>query len=52
MLSYADALAKIGCENVETMVRKRRVLFAVARLFARMGDERVPKRAMFGEGGG
>ena len=27
MLSYADALAKTGSENVETTVRKRRMLF-------------------------
>ena len=42
MLSYTDALAKTGCENVETTRRKRRVLFAgfVAR---------IPKRVMFGE---
>ena len=35
MLSYADALAKTGCENVETTVRKRRTLFAgfVARIY-------------------
>jgi len=28
MLSYADALAETGCENVDTTVRKRRILFA------------------------
>ena len=28
MLSYEDALAKPGCENVETAVRKRRIIFA------------------------
>ena len=47
MLSSADALAKIGFENVETTVRKRRVLFA--RFVARMDNERLPKRVMFGE---
>ena len=47
MLSYADALAKTGCENVETTVRKRRILFAG--FVARMGNERLPKRVMFGE---
>ena len=47
VLSYADALAKTGCENVETTVRKRRILFAG--FVARMGNERLPKRMMFGE---
>ena len=47
MLSFADALAKTGCENVETTVRKRRILFAG--FVARMGNERLPKRVMFGE---
>ena len=47
MLSSADALAKIGFENVETTVRKRRVLFA--RFVARMDNERLPKRVMFEE---
>ena len=34
MLSYADALAKAGCENVEATVRNRRILSArfVARI--------------------
>ena len=47
VLSFADALAKTGCENVETTVRKRRILFAG--FVARMGNERLPKRVMFGE---
>ena len=38
MVSYADALAKTGCENVETTVRKRRVIFAGC--VARMGNTR------------
>ena len=28
MLSYADALAKVGCDNVGTTVPKRRIPFA------------------------
>ena len=47
VLSYADALSKTGCESVETRVRKRRILFAG--FVARMGNERLPKRVMFGE---
>ena len=47
VLSYADAFVKTGCENVETTVRKRRILFAG--FVARMGNERLPKRVMFGD---
>ena len=47
MISYADALAKTVCQNVETTVRKRRILFAW--FVPRVGDERLPKRVMFGE---
>ena len=47
MLSYPDALARTVCENVETTVRKRRGLFAG--FVARMGNERLPKRVMYGE---
>ena len=47
MLLYADALPKTDCEKVEMTVCKRRILFA--RLVARMGNERLPKRVMFGE---
>ena len=47
MLSYADALAETGCENVDTTVRKRRILFAG--FVDSMDNERLPKRAMFGE---
>ena len=35
--SYADALAKTGCENVETTARKRSIIFAG--FVARMGNE-------------
>ena len=47
MLSYADALVKTGCENVETTVRKWRILFAG--FVARMDNGRLPKRVIFGE---
>ena len=47
MLSYADALAKTGCENVETTVRKRRIRFAG--FVARTDEKRLPKRVMFGQ---
>ena len=47
MPSYADSLAKTCCENVETTVRKRRILFV--RFVARMANERLPKRVMFGD---
>ena len=46
-LSYADALAKTDSESIEAIVRKRRVLFAES--VARMGEERLPQRVMFGE---
>ena len=46
-LSYADALAKTASESIETIVRKRRILFAG--FVARMGEERLPQRVMFGE---
>ena len=47
MFPYADALAKTGCENVETALRKRTIRFAG--FAALMGDERLPKRVVFGE---
>ena len=47
MLSYADAFAKTGCENVETTARKRKTIFAG--FVARMDNGRLPKRVMFGE---
>ena len=46
-LSYTDALAKTASESIEAIVRKRRILFA--RFVARMGEERLPQRVMFGE---
>ena len=47
MLSYADALAKTGCENVDTTVRKQRILFAG--FVARMGNVTLSKRVTFGQ---
>ena len=47
MLSYADALAKTGCQNIETTVRKHRILFAG--FVARLDNERLSKQVMFGE---
>ena len=47
MLSYADAPAETVCQNVETTVRKRIILFAW--FVARVGIERLPKRVTFGE---
>ena len=46
-LSYADALAKTASENIDAIVRKRRILFAGS--VERMGEERLPQRVMFGE---
>ena len=46
-LSFADALAKTASESIEARVRKRRILFAG--FVARMGEERLPQRVMFGE---
>ena len=46
-LSYADALAETTSENIEVIVRKQRILFAG--LVARIGEERLPQRVMFGE---
>ena len=45
-LSYADALAQTDSESVEAIVRKRRMLFAA--FVARIGEERLPQRVMFG----
>ena len=47
MLLYADALAKTASESIEAIVRKRRILFAG--FGARMGEERLPQRLMFGK---
>ena len=46
-LSSADALAQTDSERVEAIVRKRRILFAG--FVARMGEERLPQRVMYGE---
>ena len=46
-LSYADAFAKTASESIEAIVRKRRMMFAG--FVARMGEERLPQRVMFGE---
>ena len=46
-LSYDDALAKTASESIESIVRKRRILFPG--FVARMGEERLPQRVMFGE---
>ena len=46
-LLYADALAKTASESIEAIVRKPRILFAG--FVARMGEERLPQRVMFGE---
>ena len=47
MLSYADALANTGCENVEMALLKQIILFAG--LVARMDNKRLHKRTVFGE---
>ena len=46
-LSYAVALAQTDPESVRAIVRKRRFFFAG--FGARMGEERLPQRVMFGE---
>ena len=46
-LSYANALAKTNSESIEATVRRRRILFAG--FVARMREERLPQRVMFGE---
>ena len=45
-LSYVDAIAKIGSESIEAIVRKRRMTL-FAGFLARMGEERLPQRVMF-----
>ena len=47
ILSYANALLRTDSESVETTVHRRRILFAG--FVARMGEERLPRRVMFGE---
>ena len=46
-LSYADALAKTASDSIEAIVRKRRISFAG--FVARMGEDHLPQRVMFGE---
>ena len=46
ILSYANALWT-DSESVEKTVRRRRIMFAG--FIARMGEERLPRRVMFGE---
>ena len=46
-MSYANALLRTDSESVETTVRRRRILFAG--FVARMGEERLPRRVVFGE---
>ena len=45
-LSYADALAKRASGSMEAIVRNRGILFAG--FVARMREERLPQRVMFG----
>ena len=47
ILSYANALLRTDSESVETTVRRRRILSAD--FVARMGEERLPRRVVFGE---
>ena len=47
VLSYASALLRTDSESVETTVRRRKILFAG--FVARMGEERLPRRVIFGE---
>ena len=47
ILSYADALDKTASASIEAIVGKRGILFAG--FVARMGEERVPQRVVFGE---
>ena len=47
ILSYANALRRTYFESVETTVRRRRILFEG--FVARTGEERLPRRVIFGE---
>ena len=47
ILSYAHEFHRTDSESDETTVRRRRMLFAG--FVARMGEERLPRRVMFGE---
>ena len=46
ILSKANAFLRTDSESVETTLRRRRISFGFV---ARMGEERLPRRAMFGE---
>ena len=46
-LSYADALAKTASRSIEAIVRRRRIMFEG--FVARMGEESLPQRVMFGD---
>ena len=46
-LLCADALAETASKSIEAIVCKRRILFAG--FVARIGEERLPQRVMFGE---
>ena len=47
ILFYKDALQRTECESIETTVRTRMLLWSGALL--RMGDHKLPKRAVSGE---
>ena len=47
MLSYSKALKQTHCDSVETVVRKRRLLFAGA-VAKKHNNGRLPRRVMFG----
>ena len=47
ILFYAHALVKTYSKSTEATARRRRILFAG--FVARMGEERLPRRVMFGE---
>ena len=46
-LSYTDALVKTASESIEVTMRKRRIL--LSGFVARVGEERLPRRVVFGE---
>ena len=47
MISYNRALEIIRCENIETTLRTRRLLWAET-LIKMMSNRRLPKRIIFG----
>ena len=47
-ISYLDKLLKTGSESIESIVRRRWILFA-GLLVARTEDTRLPKCVMFGK---